>query len=69
MRVPTAFLHSNLWLAAASAAALALSACSVNVHKGENGEDKKVEIQTPVGGIHVSEQADVRDVGLSVYPG
>ena len=69
MRVSTAFWHSSLWLGAASAAALALSACSVNVHKAENGEDKKVEIQTPVGGIHVSEGADVRDVGLSVYPG
>lgn len=69
MRVPTAFAHSSPWLAPAIAAAIALSACSVNVHKGENGEDKKVEIQTPVGGIHVSEEADVRDVGLSVYPG
>ena len=48
---------------------LLLPACSVNVNKGEDGEDKKVDIQTPVGGIHVSEGADVRDVGLSVYPG
>jgi hypothetical protein len=46
-----------------------LSACSVNVQKEENGRDKKVDISTPVGGIHVSKGADVRDVGLAVYPG
>lgn len=49
--------------------ALFLSACSVNVKKQENGEDKQVDIDTPVGGIHVSKGADVADVGLSVYPG
>lgn len=45
------------------------AACSVNVKKNESGEDKKVDIQTPMGGIHVSKDADVRDVGLPVYPG
>jgi hypothetical protein len=49
--------------------ALALPACSVNVKKEKNGEDKRVDISTPVGGIHVSKGADVADVGLSVYPG
>jgi hypothetical protein len=48
---------------------LALSACSINVNKGEQGEDKRVDIQTPVGGIHVSKDADEGDVGLPVYPG
>ena len=46
-----------------------LPACSVNVKKGEKGEDKKVDIETPVGGIHVSKDVDVRDTGLEVYPG
>jgi hypothetical protein len=46
-----------------------MSACSINVKKNENGEDKKVDIETPVGGLHVSKNADVRDVGLPVYPG
>jgi hypothetical protein len=46
-----------------------LPACSVNVSKGENGEDKKVDIETPVGAIHVDKGANVRDTGLSVYPG
>ena len=53
----------------ACAAVLVLSACSINVKKNENGEDKKVDIQTPIGGLHVSKNADVRDVGLPVYPG
>jgi len=46
-----------------------MSACSINVKKNENGEDKKVDIQTPIGGLHVSKNADVRDTGLPVYPG
>src|SRR5262249_47499456 len=46
-----------------------LPACSVNVKKESNGEDKQVDIKTPVGGIHVSKGADVSDTGLSVYPG
>lgn len=49
--------------------ALTISACSVNVDKGERSGDKKVDIETPMGGLHVSEGADVRDVGLPVYPG
>jgi hypothetical protein len=46
-----------------------LSGCSVNVKKEANGQDKQVDINTPVGGIHVSKQANVSDVGLTVYPG
>lgn len=46
-----------------------LPACSVNVKKNESGEDKKVDIETPFGGIHVNNDADVRDTGLDVYPG
>jgi hypothetical protein len=51
------------------AALLVLSACSVNVKKGANGQDKQVDINSPIGGIHVSKQADASDVGISVYPG
>jgi hypothetical protein len=45
------------------------SGCSVNVKKQDNGQDKQVDINTLVGGIHVSKQADVSDVGIAVYPG
>jgi hypothetical protein len=46
-----------------------VSSCSVNVKKEPNGQDKQVDIKTLVGGIHVSNDADVSDVGLAVYPG
>jgi hypothetical protein len=46
-----------------------LVACSVNVKKEANGQDKQVDIKTVLGGLHVSKQADVSDVGLPIYPG
>ena len=59
------------WLFAASVVTLLLllPACSVNVKKEANGEDKQVDIKTLVGGIHVSKQADASDVGVAIYPG
>jgi len=48
---------------------LGLSACSVNVKKEANGEDKQVDIDTPVGGIHVAKGANPEDVGVAIYPG
>lgn len=60
---------SKFALGFATFAALLLPACSVNVKKEQNGEDKQVDISTPVGGIHVSKGANVADVGLPVYPG
>ncbi len=55
--------------AAGLAALLILSACSVNVKKEANGQDKQVDVNTLFGGVHVSKQADVSDIGLAVYPG
>jgi hypothetical protein len=47
-----------------------LAGCSVNVKKDEaNGKDKKVDIETPFGGIHVSNDVDPADTGLAVYHG
>jgi hypothetical protein len=54
---------------AAVAAILISSACSVNVQKEANGQDKQVDIKTLLGGVHVSKQADAADIGLPVYPG
>jgi len=56
-------------VALAVIATLLWTACSVNVKKEKNGDDKQVDIQTPVGGIHVSKDADPADAGLAVYPG
>jgi hypothetical protein len=54
---------------AGSAALVLLSACTVNVKKEKNGQEKQVDIKTLVGGIHVSKDADASDTGLAVYPG
>ncbi|PYX09763.1 MAG: hypothetical protein DMG88_04715 [Acidobacteria bacterium] len=62
-------VDSRALLAACLLTLLTLPACSVNVKKGENGEDKKVDIETPVGGIHVDTNANAKDTGLPVYPG
>src|ERR1700692_1872134 len=44
-------------------------ACSIDAHdKGKNGE-AHVDIKSPVGDLHVSEQADIRDSGLTLYTG
>jgi hypothetical protein len=49
--------------------ALLSAACSVNVKKNAKGEEKQVDVRTPVGAIHVSKGADPQDVGIAVYPG
>ncbi len=46
-----------------------LGACSMNVQKEKNGQDKKVDIRTPLGNVHVSKDANPDDVGIPVYPG
>ena len=61
---------SKLTLALAFASTFVVVGCSVHVNKNdENGQDKKVDIETPLGGIHVSNDANVHDTGLPVYPG
>jgi hypothetical protein len=62
-------VYSRTMLVACLLALLAIVGCSVNVKKGENGEDKKVDIETPIGGIHVDNNGNARDTGLPVYPG
>jgi len=63
---PLAFF---LVLALATGALLTLPGCNVNVKKDSQGKEKNVDIETPVGALHVSKDADIRDVGLPVYPG
>jgi len=60
---------TSIFAALSLVALVLLSACSVNVKKEANGRDKQVDINTPVGGIHVRKGADVADTGLAVYPG
>ena len=42
----------------------------VSVDKDANGKEKKVQIETPFGGVHVNtDQTSAADLGLPVYPG
>jgi hypothetical protein len=68
MRIPK-FPGVRVAIAAAFSLLVLLPACSLNVKKNEKGEGEKVDIQTPVGGIHVSQDANPRDTGLATYPG
>jgi hypothetical protein len=66
-------LSHNLVARFATAAVLAafvvLPACSIDVkHKNKNGQSA-VDIKSPIGDLHVDEQPDIRDAGLTVYPG
>lgn len=57
-------------LAAGLALAAGMAGCRVNVDKGVNGENKKVQVDTPFGGVHVNtDQTTAADLGLPVYPG
>jgi hypothetical protein len=46
-----------------------LAGCSVRVDKGKDGEDKKVKIDTPLGGIHVNTDKPQGSTGIAQYPG
>jgi hypothetical protein len=50
-------------------AMLLLSACSVKIDKSDDGKDKKIDINSFAGGIHVSHDADSFETGLPLYPG
>jgi len=62
---------AKLSLGALFAALCALPACSINAHDKHNSKDgeARVDIKSPMGDLHVSEQADIRDAGLPLYPG
>ncbi len=64
-------LIATLSLGALFPALLLLSACSINASDKHNSKDGEahVDIKSPMGDLHVSEQADLHDAGLSLYPG
>lgn len=44
--------------------------CRVHVDKDSSGKEKRVQVDTPFGGIHVNtDQTTAADLGLPVYPG
>ena len=57
-------------LAASAALMAGIAGCRIHVDKGANGEDKKVQVDTPFGGVHVNtDQTTAADLGLPTYPG
>lgn len=51
---------------------LVFAGCTISTHKerGENGEDKDVDIRTPLGSISVHKGgATAKETGLAAYPG
>jgi hypothetical protein len=65
----TKAISGCLSIAAVLAALALLPACSVRVKDHGDDGNSKVDISTPVGGIHVDEKASAHDTGLPVYPG
>jgi len=60
----------SLGLVASLALLAGIAGCRVHVDKGQNGEDKNVQVDTPFGGVHVNtDQTTAADLGLPVYPG
>lgn len=53
----------------ALALAMLIAGCSIRVDKNENGEDKKVKIETPLGGIRVNTNKPQGSTGIAQYPG
>jgi len=64
---PAISLHFSIVVIIATVALL--PACSVNVKDHGDDGNTKVDINTPLGGIHVDQNVDARDTGLPVYPG
>jgi len=48
-----------------------LPGCSIrtNDRNGDSNGEAKVDIKSPLGDLHVSEAPDIRDAGLTIYPG
>jgi hypothetical protein len=62
-------LQALLLLGSLFVALCVIPACSIDAkNKDKNGE-AHVDIKSPVGDLHVSEDADIRDAGLTIYPG
>jgi len=64
---PLLSLHTSwAWLLAG---ALLAGICGCKIEKKGEGAHKQVDIETPVGSLHVNTQVDPGDIGMDVYPG
>jgi hypothetical protein len=63
------FSGAHLPLLALIAGLLMLPGCSIDAHDKDKNGDAHVDIKSLVGDLHVSEQADIHDAGITLYPG
>jgi hypothetical protein len=64
------FLPTAMILGTLAVSLSLVTGCHVQVDKGQNGEDKNVKVDTPLGGLHVrADQTTAADLGLPDYPG
>jgi hypothetical protein len=69
-RSAVAKLVTKLAPAVLLAALVVVPACSIDVKDKKKGDaESRVDIKTPMGDIHVNEQPDIRETGLTLYPG
>ncbi len=68
-KMPSRNVIAKLALGALFAALCILPACSIRTNDNSKNGEKHVDIESPVGDLHVGEQADIRDTGLTLYPG
>lgn len=62
--------HRTIGLVACLGAMLCAAGCKVRVDNGSSADQKKVQVDTPFGGIRVNTgQTTAADVGLPAYPG
>lgn len=63
-------MKRELMACAVALTLMTTAGCRLQVDKSEDGKDKNVKIDTPLGGLHVkADQTTASDVGLPVYPG
>ena len=63
-------MRKAMMLLAGLGLASGLAGCRIHTEKGANGDDKKVQVDTPFGGIHVNtDQTTAAEMGLPIYPG
>ena len=63
------FSSRQVFVVAALLSALLAALASCKIQKQGEGSSKKVDIETPIGNMHVNTQVDPKDTGLAVYPG
>jgi hypothetical protein len=61
--------RAQLLLGSLFVAFCVLPACSIDAKNKDKNGAAHVDIKSPVGDLHVSEDADIRDAGLTIYPG